>query len=71
MMVVASAFALTFAITIFFFLPIHPSDVGIQIEELTNKEMLIASGMDNKEVYNKVVKVDQHNVSTVENVTEV
>jgi hypothetical protein len=34
-MVVAACFAFTFAIAIFFFLPIHPSDVGIEIEELT------------------------------------
>jgi hypothetical protein len=32
-MVVASCLALTFAFTIFFFLPLHPSDVGVDIEE--------------------------------------
>ena len=33
LMVVASCLALTFAFTIFFFLPLHPSDVGVDIEE--------------------------------------
>jgi hypothetical protein len=32
-MVVASFLALTFAVSIYFFLPLHPSDVGIKIEE--------------------------------------
>lgn len=67
----AAAFALTFALTIFFFLPIHPSDVGIQIEELTKKEMLVATAMENKKVFDKVVSVDGRSKSVVENIAEV
>jgi hypothetical protein len=55
MMVVAGALAFTFAVSIFFFLPIHPSDVGIEIEELTPKEMLIATAMENNKVFEKIV----------------
>jgi hypothetical protein len=40
-MVVASCLALSFALTIFFFLPIHPSDVGVEIEEDSDNERLI------------------------------
>ena len=54
-MVIAACLALSFALTIFFFLPIHPSEVGIQIEELTQKEMLVATAMENKKVFNKIV----------------
>ena len=52
---VAGALAFTFAVSIFFFLPIHPSDVGIEIEELTPKEMLIATAMENNKVFEKIV----------------
>ena len=54
-MVVASIFAFSFAIAIFFFLPIHPSEVGIEIEELTQNEMLIQSALENKKVFEKIV----------------
>jgi hypothetical protein len=55
MMVVAGALALTFAVSIFFFLPIHPAEVGIEIEELTPKELLIASAIENEKVFEKIV----------------
>jgi hypothetical protein len=55
MMVLAAGLALTFALTIFFFLPIHPSEVGIEIEDLTSKEMLVATAMENKKVFDKIV----------------
>jgi hypothetical protein len=55
MMVLAAGLALTFALTIFFFLPIHPSEVGIEIEDLTSKEMLVATAMENKNVFDKIV----------------
>ena len=45
-MVVASALALCFALAIFFFLHPTPEEIGIQIEELTEKEILIASAVD-------------------------
>jgi hypothetical protein len=45
-MVVASCLALTFALTIFFFLPIHPSDVGVEIEEVSQSEDLIPSAKE-------------------------
>ena len=48
MIVIAAGLALTFALLIFFFLPVHPSDVGIEIEELTPKEVLVATAMENK-----------------------
>ena len=40
---------------IFFFLPVHPSEVGIEIEDLTPKEMLVATAMENKGLYDKIV----------------
>jgi hypothetical protein len=55
MIVLAAALALTFALLIFFFLPVHPSEVGIEIEDLTPKEMLVATAMENKELYDKIV----------------
>ena len=54
-MVTAACLAFTFALAIFFFLPIHPSDVGIEIEELTENEMLMTTAMENKKVFEKVV----------------
>ena len=56
LMVVASALALIFAVTIFFFIHPTPQEVGIQIEDMTEKEILIASALDNKEVYDSIIK---------------
>jgi hypothetical protein len=48
-MVVASCLALTFALTIFFFLPIHPSDVGVEIDEVSQSEDLIPSAKESNQ----------------------
>ncbi len=73
MIVIAAGLALTFALLIFFFLPVHPSDVGIEIEELTFKEMLVATAMENKQVYDKIVtnNVVESSKSKAEIVAEV
>lgn len=73
MIVIAAGLALTFALLIFFFLPVHPSDVGIEIEELTPKEMLVATAMENKQVYDKIVtnNVVESSKSKAEIVAEV
>lgn len=71
MIVLAAALALTFALLIFFFLPVHPSEVGIEIEDLTPKEMLVATAMENKELYNKIVTNNVVERSKAEIVDEV
>jgi hypothetical protein len=71
MIVLAAALALTFALLIFFFLPVHPSEVGIEIEDLTPKEMLVATAMENKELYDKIVTNNVEERSKAQIVDEV
>jgi hypothetical protein len=40
---------------VWFFLIPHPEDVGIFVEEMTEKEALIASAQD-KEIFEKVIR---------------
>ena len=42
-MVLASILALTMCLIIFFFLVPHPEQIGITVEEMTEKEILIAT----------------------------
>ena len=55
LMVVASFFALIMSFTIYFFLIPHPEQIGITVEELTEKEILIATATQ-KEVYDNVIR---------------
>jgi|LauGreDrversion4_2_1035121.scaffolds.fasta_scaffold231898_2 sugar phosphate permease len=55
LMIVAAGLSLIIAIVVWFFLIPHPQDVGIFVEEMTEKELLIASATD-KEVYNNVIR---------------
>jgi hypothetical protein len=40
---------------IFFFVPLHPSHIGLVIEDMTANELLIATAIENKDVFNKVL----------------
>jgi MFS family permease len=55
LMVVASALALIFTFTIYFFLIPHPEQIGITVEEMTEKEILIAAATQ-KDVYENVIR---------------
>jgi len=54
-MIVAASFTLILAIIIWFFLVPEPESIGIYIEEMTDKEMLIASAVE-KDVYENVIR---------------
>jgi hypothetical protein len=54
-MVLSSGFAIVLGAIIFFFLVPHPQDIGIYVEEMTEKEVLIATATT-KEVYDKVIR---------------
>lgn len=54
-MVISSGFAIILGLIIFFFLVPHPENVGIYVEEMTEKEVLIATATT-KEVYNEVIR---------------
>jgi sugar phosphate permease len=54
-MVLASILALVMCLTIFFFLVPHPEQIGITVEEMTEKEILIATATQ-KEVYDNVIR---------------
>ena len=47
-MVFVAGMALTFAFLIFFFVHPDPKEIGIQIEDLDESEMLIEAAMDDK-----------------------
>lgn len=55
LMVLASGMTAILAVVIFLFLVPHPDDVGIYVEELDEKEVLIASATE-QEVYDKVIR---------------
>lgn len=55
LMVVASVISVIITLVVFFFLVPHPEEVGIFVEEMTEKEALIAVATD-KEVYNDVIR---------------
>ena len=59
----AAGFVFIWAILIFFFLVPHPEMVGIQIEELTEKEALVASATED-EVYNNIIKQKSGSISS-------
>jgi len=68
-MVAAASFALIFAFSIFFFVPLHPSHVGLIIEDMTHNELLITCAIENKDVFDKVVRdnnLEEGRKSTVE-----
>lgn len=68
-MVTAACLAMSFALSIFFLVPIHPSHVGLVIEDMTEKEMLVATAFENKDIFDKVIKdenAEQGRKSTVE-----
>jgi len=73
LMFTVSALALLFAFLIFFFVQPDPKEIGIQIEDLDENEMLIEAAMDDKEVYSKMVEVERKSIrlSTKEVVDEV
>ncbi len=73
LMVTVSALALLFAFLIFFFVHPDPKEIGIQIEDLDENEMLIEAAMDDKEVFSKMVEVERKSIrlSTKEVVDEV
>jgi hypothetical protein len=54
-MVISAGFAIGIALTVFFFLIPHPENIGIYVEEMTEKEVLIATATT-KEVYNNVIR---------------
>ena len=54
-MVVASALGFIICIVTFFFLIPHPKQIGINVEEMTEKEILIATATQ-KDVYENVIK---------------
>lgn len=54
-MVLSSGFAIVIGVTIFFFLVPHPEKIGIYVEEMTEKEVLIATATT-KEVYDNVIR---------------
>jgi hypothetical protein len=54
-MVIASGFSLVLCLIIFFFLIPNPESIGIYVEEMTEKELLIATAT-NKEVYENVIR---------------
>lgn len=54
-MVVATVTSFLIALTVFFFLIPHPLDVGIFVEELTEKEVLIAVATE-KDVFEQVIR---------------
>jgi sugar phosphate permease len=54
-MIVAAIFTLVLAIIIWFFLVPEPESIGIYIEEMTDKEMLIASAVE-KDVFENVIR---------------
>ena len=55
LMILSSVFAIVLGLIIFFFLVPHPQDIGIYVEEMTDKEVLIATATT-KEVYDKVIR---------------
>ena len=55
LMILSSVFAIVLGLIIFFFLVPHPHDIGIYVEEMTEKEVLIATATT-KEVYDKVIR---------------
>jgi len=54
-MIIASGFSLVLCLIIFFFLIPNPESIGIYVEEMTEKELLIATAT-NKEVYENVIR---------------
>ena len=54
-MIVASGSAAVMMVIVFFFLVPHPEEIGIFIEEMTEKEALIASATE-KDVYANTIK---------------
>jgi MFS family permease len=69
LMVVASCFAVTFALSIFFFLHKDPKELGIQIEDMTEKEMLLATATE-KEVFENVVVARNNSVQSPNDIRE-
>ncbi len=68
-MVTAACLAMSFALSIFFLVPIHPSHVGLVIEDMTEDEMLVATAFENKDIFDKVIKdenAEEGRKSTVE-----
>ena len=55
-MVVAAGFSAVISVVVFFFLIPHPEDVGIVVEELTDKEALIGAATE-ENMYNNVIKL--------------
>lgn len=54
-MVLSSGFAIVLGLIIFFFLVPHPKDIGIYVEDMTEKEVLISTATT-KEVYDNVIR---------------
>jgi sugar phosphate permease len=54
-MVVAAIFAAIIGLIVFFFLVPHPEQIGIYVEEMTEKEILIATATQ-KDVFNNVIR---------------
>ena len=55
-MVVAAGLSAVISVVVFFFLIPHPEDVGIVVEELTEKEALIGAATE-ENMYNNVIKL--------------
>jgi hypothetical protein len=68
-MVVASSCALMFALSIFFFVPLHPSHVGLVIEDMTANELLIATVLENKDAFDKVL-IDDDQIERSQSVAD-
>lgn len=54
-MVVAAGFSALIAVVVWFFLIPNPEDVGIVVEELTDKEALIGAATE-ENMYNNVIR---------------
>lgn len=55
LMVLAAGFAAMIALVVWFFLIPHPEEIGIFVEEMTEKEALIASATE-KDTYNHIIR---------------
>lgn len=59
-----------FALSIFFFVPLHPSHVGLVIEDMTANELLIATVLENKDAFDKVLISDDDRIERSQSVAD-
>jgi uncharacterized protein YpmS len=54
--VVVAALVFTFGIIIFFFLVPHPKDIGIVVEEMSEKEILLAAVTSDDKNFEEIIE---------------